>query len=187
MSRARGAVRYIRRPLRGPAQLRAVIEPAQVYDVEMHCAAPAVATCFVPTLNQSASQPKDGAAAMTLNGTKQITQSVEIDASTDTVWEILSDSRLLPHWVPAVEEVTSCSLDGEGVGTTRSCTANLAGKSGTMVERCIEYTPKTRLAYLVDDETFGMHKMFDHYGFSLDLAALDPGQQGSTADVGGVG
>ena len=110
---------------------------------------------------------------MTLNGTKQITQSVEIDASTDTVWEILSDSRLLPHWVPAVEEVTSCSLDGEGVGTTRSCTANLAGKSETMVERCIEHTPKTRLAYLVDDETFGMHKMFDHYGFSLDLAALD--------------
>ena len=110
---------------------------------------------------------------MTLNGIKQIAQSVEIHASTDIVWEVLADSRLLPHWVPAVEEVTSCSLDGEGVGATRSCTANLAGKSGTMVERCVEYTPTTRLAYLVDDESFGMRKMFDDYGFSLNLTTLD--------------
>jgi len=110
---------------------------------------------------------------MTLNGTKQIEQSVDIDASIDTIWEVLSDSRLLPQWVPAVDEVTSCSLDGEGVGATRSCAANLGGKSGTMVERCVEYTPMTRLAYLVDDETFGMRKMFDDYGFSLNLTALD--------------
>ncbi len=109
---------------------------------------------------------------MTLNGTKQIAQSVEIHASTNFVWEVLSDSRLLPRWVPAVDEVTSCSLDGEGVGATRSCTANLAGKSGTMVERCVEYTPTTRLAYLVDDESFGMRKMFDDYGFSLNLERL---------------
>ena len=111
---------------------------------------------------------------MTLNGTKQIAQSVEIHASTGFVWEVLSDSRLLPRWVPAVDEVTSCSLDGEGVGATRSCTANLAGKSGTMVERCVEYTPMTRLAYLVDDESFGMRKMFDDYGFSLNLERLGP-------------
>jgi len=110
---------------------------------------------------------------MTLNGTKQIEQSVDIDASTDTIWEVLSDSRLLPQWVPAVDEVTSCSLDGEGVGATRSCAANLGGKSGTMVERCVEYTPMTRIAYLVDDETIGMRKMFDDYGFSLNLTGLD--------------
>jgi len=41
-----------------------------------------------------------------------------------------------------------------------------------MVERCVEYTPKTRLAYLVHDETFGMRKMFDNYGFSVDLVPL---------------
>ena len=38
-----------------------------------------------------------------------------------------------------------------------------------MVERCVEYTPKRRIAYLVEDETFGMRKLFDDYGFSLDL------------------
>ena len=41
-----------------------------------------------------------------------------------------------------------------------------------MVERCIEFTPTTRLAYLVDDESFGMRKMFDDYGFSLNLERL---------------
>ena len=29
----------------------------------------------------------------------------------------------------------------------------------------------TRVANLVDDESFGMRKMFDYYGFSLNLTA----------------
>lgn len=41
-----------------------------------------------------------------------------------------------------------------------------------MVERCVEYTPTSRIAYVVDDESFGMRKMFDDYGFSLDLREL---------------
>lgn len=112
---------------------------------------------------------------MALQGQKQLNESIEIAASPSAIWEILSDSRLLPHWVPAVEEVTSCSLDGEGVGATRSCSANLAGTSGRMVERCVEFVPMTRLAYLVDDESFGMRRMFDHYGFALNL--VDLGQE----------
>ncbi len=113
---------------------------------------------------------------MTMNGKKQIERTVEIEASADAVWEVLSDSRLLPEWVPAVDEVTSCSVDGERVGASRSCSANLAGKSGTMVERCVEYTPTSRIAYLVDDESFGMRKMFDDYGFSIDLVPSEPHQ-----------
>lgn len=109
---------------------------------------------------------------MKLQGRKQIERTVVIAAPTAAVWAVLSDARLLPEWVPAVDEVTSCSLDGEGTGASRSCMANLGGKAGTMVERCIEYTPTTRIAYLVEDESFGMRKMFDDYGFAINLASL---------------
>lgn len=109
---------------------------------------------------------------MTLRGKKQIERTVVIAAPTAAVWAVLSDARLLPEWVPAVDEVTSCSLDGEGVDASRSCLANLGGKAGTMLERCVEYAPTTRIAYLVDDESFGMRRMFDDYGFAINLTPL---------------
>ena len=38
-----------------------------------------------------------------------------------------------------------------------------------MVERCVEFTPMTRAAYVADDESFGLRKMFAEYGFALNL------------------
>lgn len=107
-------------------------------------------------------------------GKEQIERSTAIHAPAQAVWDVLADSRLLPQWVPAVDEVTECSSDGEAVGEARHCNANLAGKSGRMVERCIEFTPMTRIAYVIDDESFGMRKMFDHYGFAINLEPQGP-------------
>jgi len=104
-----------------------------------------------------------------VDGKKQIERSIRIDAPGEAVWDVLADSRLLPEWAPAVDEVTQCSIDGEAVGEVRHCNATLAGKSGRMVERCIEFNPLTRIAYVVDDESFGMRKMFEHYGFTINL------------------
>jgi uncharacterized protein YndB with AHSA1/START domain len=112
-----------------------------------------------------------------VDGQKQIVRSTTIDALPDAVWEVLGDSRLLPDWVPAVDEVTECSLEGEAVGEVRHCDVNLAGKSGRMVERCVEFAPMTRIAYVVEDESFGMRRMFEHYGFALNL---EPGAPGKT-------
>lgn len=108
-----------------------------------------------------------------MEGKKQIERSTVIHAPAEAVWEVLADSRLLPRWVPAVDDVTRCSSDGEAVGEVRHCSATLAGKRGRMVERCIEFAPNTRIAYVVEDESFGMRKMFDHYGFAITLAAQD--------------
>jgi uncharacterized protein YndB with AHSA1/START domain len=107
-----------------------------------------------------------------MDGKKQIVRSTTIDAPPEAVWEVLGDSRLLSDWVPAVEEVTECSFAGEAVGQVRHCNARLAGKSGHMVERCVEFAPVTRIAYVVDDESFGMRRMFEHYGFAINLESL---------------
>jgi uncharacterized protein YndB with AHSA1/START domain len=108
-----------------------------------------------------------------MKGKKQIERSTVIQAPAAAVWEVLADSRLLPAWAPVVNEVTECSADGEAVGELRHCRVNLAGKSGRMVERCIEFSPTTRIAYVVDDESFGMRKMFDHYGFAINVESQD--------------
>jgi len=104
-----------------------------------------------------------------LLGQVQIETHIVIEAPPEAVWEVLADSAQLADWVPAVEEVLACSIGGETVGATRTCAAKLGRRSGTMVERCVELIPPTRIAYVVDDESFGMRRMFDHYGFALDL------------------
>jgi uncharacterized protein YndB with AHSA1/START domain len=104
-----------------------------------------------------------------MEGKRQIERSTLIHAPAQAVWDVLADSRLLPEWAPVVDEVTECSIEGEAVGEVRHCNATLAGKPGRMVERCIEFTPMTRIAYVVDDESFGMRRMFDHYGFAINL------------------
>ena len=109
-----------------------------------------------------------------MNGTKQIERSTSIEAPPHAVWDVLCDSRLLADWVPAVDEVTAYSIEGEAVGEVRHCNATLAGKSGRMVERCVEFAPMTRIAYVVDDESFGMRRMFEHYGFAINLESAGP-------------
>jgi len=108
-----------------------------------------------------------------MQGTKQIEREVIIHASVQAVWDVLADATLLPQWVPAVQEVEACSAEGEGEGTVRSCKAELSGRSGVMVERCVEFTPMSRVAYVVDEESFGMRRMFEHYGFALNVASVD--------------
>ncbi len=102
-----------------------------------------------------------------MNGRKQFERTIIIDAPVAAVWEVIADARLLPEWVPAVDEVVACSADGEAVGAVRECNVRLAGSAGRMVERCVEFTPMSRAEYVVDDESFGMRRMFANYGFAL--------------------
>lgn len=109
-----------------------------------------------------------------MQGRKQIERSIDINAPAEAVWQFLTDSRLRPEWVPAVDAVTDCATKGEAVGAVRHCNVTLAGKSGRMLERCVEFMPIRRVAYVVDDESFGMCKMFDDYGFAITLEAHAP-------------
>ncbi len=54
-----------------------------------------------------------------VDGKKQIERSTLVNAPTDAVWDVLADSRLLAEWVPAVDQVTECSIDSEAVGEIR--------------------------------------------------------------------
>jgi hypothetical protein len=111
-----------------------------------------------------------------MQGKRQITRSSVANVNRATVWAILTDSRLLPKWAPVVREVEACDASGESVGAVRRCRVELAGRAGRMIERCVELEPERRLAYVVDDESFGMRRMFAHYGFRISLDAVAPAQ-----------
>lgn len=112
-----------------------------------------------------------------LSTTKQLTRSIQSQASLDAIWAVLVDSSKLPLWAPPVEAVDECSASGEGVGTVRICRAALGGRRGTIVERVLDMREKSHITYVVDEDSFGMSKMFSGYGFRLSLVQQDPGTQ----------
>jgi hypothetical protein len=62
-----------------------------------------------------------------------------------------------------VDAVIDSATEGEAVGPLRHCKVTLAGTSGRM----FEFVPIRRVAYVVDDESLGVHKVFDDYGFAI--------------------
>jgi hypothetical protein len=51
-------------------------------------------------------------------------------------------------------------------------------RSEQTVSRFGELVPMRRIAYVVNDESFGMRRMFEHYGFA-NLEPLAPGYDSS--------
>ncbi|WP_420419642.1 SRPBCC family protein [Pacificispira sp.] len=103
----------------------------------------------------------------------QIRKFIQIDASSNKVWEVLLDAHQLSSWMPAVDQVLECDPEGEGLGSERRCQAKLAGKAGTIVEKVVEHVPGQWIRYAVIDDTFGMSKMFNDYSFQLSTAEID--------------
>ncbi len=106
-----------------------------------------------------------------MKGRRQLVRHAVAETDAAAVWNILVDSRLLPLWAPAVRGVEQCEVTGEAVGTARHCSVELGGRPGKMVERCVSLDPERHIAFLVDDESFGMRRTFADYGF---LIALEP-------------
>lgn len=108
-----------------------------------------------------------------MKGKRQLSRSVTTTASPGALWGILADSRWLPHWAPAVHDVELCDPTGESVGSVRHCNVELGGRGGKMVERCVDILAERSIAYVVEDDSFGMNRMFADYGFRISLDPLD--------------
>ena len=109
-----------------------------------------------------------------MNGKHQIQRRLEMDAPRQAVWAILEDSAALPQWAPAVEDVTCRGPGPEDLGSVRECRVDFAGRKGTIVERCVELVPSSRIGYVVDDDSLGFNKMFADYGFTISLKDAGP-------------
>lgn len=97
---------------------------------------------------------------------------IVIQASPQRIYQILSDGSLLPRWMPPVQYTTAGT---ETAGCTRECAVEMDGRSGKVVERCIEAIPNRRIAWELMDDTLGFNKMLEGFSFSFSLEPLPGG------------
>lgn len=91
-------------------------------------------------------------------GTLQGRDEVTIAAPISTVWSLISDSSRLPEWGPPVRSVTVLGRP-EQVGVRRRIDAEFDGKAGHFVEVRTEHEEGRKIAYLIEEETFGLFKV----------------------------
>ncbi len=108
---------------------------------------------------------------MDMRGTRQLERTTTIDAPVDAVYGLFMDNRALPKWAPVVDALLAeDGGDPSGLGCTRTCAVTMSGRSGTIVERCVDAVPNTRASFLVVDDSFGFSKMLRDYGFTVHFA-----------------
>lgn len=104
-------------------------------------------------------------------GPLQGADEILIDAPTRRIFAILEDAKRLPEWT----SVISTTGARETLGAVRECEVDLDGTRGSVVERCIESIPPRRIAWAMEQDTFGFSRLVSDFGFSFTLEAADDG------------
>jgi hypothetical protein len=96
---------------------------------------------------------------------------IVVQAPARILWHLISDSHELASWGPPVRsvEVMTNGADAEKVGTARKVHAEFDGKAGYFLEHRVEHVDGRKIAYLIDDESFGLSRVVLRPGFSLEL------------------
>lgn len=89
-----------------------------------------------------------------------------VHATPQQIWDILEDSQQLADWAPMVQSSTGTR---ETVGAVRECEVEFNGKGGHVVEGCVEAVPEQRIAWMLQEDTFGFNRMLNDFGFSYEL------------------
>ena len=114
---------------------------------------------------------------MHTQSTKQLERTTSIDAPVEVVYRLFMDNRALPDWAPVVDEVLAeDGGDESGVGRTRTCAVTMDGRSGTVVERCVEAVTNVRASFVVVDDSFGFGKTLRDYGFTAHFVGRGPNE-----------
>jgi hypothetical protein len=98
-----------------------------------------------------------------------------VDAPTRILWQLISDSNELPNWGPPVRSIEVISNVGsaEKLGTARKVQAEFGRKSGYFLEHRVEHVDGHKVAYLIDEDSFGLDRFLLRPGFSLELNSTE--------------
>ncbi len=61
------------------------------------------------------------------------------------------------------------AADAEKLGTARKVQAEFGQKSGYFLEHRVEHVEGRKIAYLIDEDNFGISRLLSRPGFSLEL------------------
>jgi hypothetical protein len=109
-----------------------------------------------------------------LGSSLQGRDDIVVHAPAATLWDLIADSRLLPSWGPPVTSVEVMTDGGEpeGLGTARRVHARFGRRSGWFLEHRVAHVQGREIAYLIDEESFGLSRLVSRPGFSLELIPL---------------
>jgi hypothetical protein len=112
---------------------------------------------------------------MRISDNRQLERTTTIDAPVGVVYQLFMDNQALSSWAPMVDAVVHEDGGHEsGVGRTRTCAVTMNGRSGTMVEQCVEAALNARASYVLIDDSFGFSRMLRDYGFTVHFGAAGP-------------
>jgi len=99
-----------------------------------------------------------------------------VEAPVERLWPLIADSTLLPDWGPPVRKVVIIgqSNQPESLGSRRRIEAELNGKKGYFVERRTQHIQGRKIAYLIEEENFGLFRVLTQVGFSIEIESAGP-------------
>jgi Polyketide cyclase / dehydrase and lipid transport len=103
---------------------------------------------------------------------------VVVDAPSEILWDLISDSRLLARWGPPVAGVEVFVDEGEPerIGSLRKVYARFGRRSGWFLERRVEHVEGRAIAFVIEEDTFGLSRLVERSGASLELLPLPAGR-----------
>jgi hypothetical protein len=98
-----------------------------------------------------------------MKGQFQWKATVQINASSKRVWDIIDDISLIPQYHPEVGKVDLISGQSKrAVGVKYQCNI-LEGRKGSCIEEVVEYIPNRKMSTGMREDTWGMSKMFTDF------------------------
>lgn len=95
---------------------------------------------------------------------------ITVEATPEAIWAVLENGDRLTEWAFMVKRTTG---GRESLGAVRRCDVEFDGRPGKVAERCAEFVPWERIAWVMTEDSFGFGRMFADMGFSFTLEAID--------------
>lgn len=100
-----------------------------------------------------------------------IQDEVVVRATPLDVWEAIANVERHAGWHPFVNEIA-----GEHeLGATRSCAVVVGKKTGQTTERCVEYDPPHRIAWLIEEDSTGFSRVASDWRAGVTVTGGDGG------------
>lgn len=106
-----------------------------------------------------------------MNQKAQVRCDLVIDSPIELVWSILQDSTRLPQWLSNVTHTDILSERTEAGDEVRRCAVDLVGQKGQLVERCVDFVPMQKIAYRIEEDTFGFQRLLTELGYVMQIEA----------------
>lgn len=113
-----------------------------------------------------------------LPGRVQGRDAIVINAPVERVWPLIADTWLLPKWGPPVVSVEVLGPPGEleTVGSRRRVDAKFGNRQGHYYERRIQHEPNRRMAFQIEEETFGLFRFLENVGSLIEIEPVGVGR-----------